>query len=61
MGSGSGSLSGDVEAGGRQGKDGLGGVPDDAVTRDAKGKAGTVDTTNADKGYPKNNDPSSGL
>jgi hypothetical protein len=33
---------------GRQAKDGLDGLPNDAVTRDAKNKAGTVDTTNPD-------------
>lgn len=30
---------------GREGKDNLGGIPNDAVTRDAKNKSGTVDTT----------------
>lgn len=47
--------------GGRQGKDDLGGIPNDAVTREAKGKTGTVDTTGKDYGYPQKNDPSSGL
>ena len=31
---------------GREGKDGLGGIPNDAVTRDAKDKSGFADTTN---------------
>ncbi|CAI6332741.1 unnamed protein product [Periconia digitata] len=31
---------------GRQAKDGLSGIPNDAVTRDAKDKAGLADTTN---------------
>jgi hypothetical protein len=48
-------------AGGREGKDNLGGLPNDAVTREAKGKSGTVDTTGKDYGYPHKNDPSSGL
>lgn len=47
--------------GARQGKDGLGGIPDDAVTKEAKGKNGTVRTTNEDKGYPRESDPSKGL
>nr|POE49265.1 hypothetical protein CFP56_32415 [Quercus suber] len=38
-----------------------GGIPNDAVTRDAKDKAGLEDTTNQDKGYPQKSDPSSGL
>jgi hypothetical protein len=46
---------------GRTGKDGLGGIPSDAVTRDKKGAAGTVRTENEDKGYPKESDPSSGI
>ena len=45
---------------GREGKDNLGGIPNDAVTRDAKGKAGTTETTGKDHGYPQKNDPSSG-
>ena len=31
---------------GREGADGLSGLPNDAVTRDAKNKAGLEDTTN---------------
>lgn len=46
---------------GRQAKDGLEGLPNDAVTRDKKGNQSTVDTTGADYGYPQKNDPSSGL
>jgi len=46
---------------GREGQDNLGGVPNDAVTRDAKGKAGTAETTGKDYGYPQKSDPSSGL
>ena len=42
---------------GREGKDGLGGIPNDAVTRDAKNKTGTENTTNKDYGYPQKNDP----
>ena len=48
--------------GGREGKDGLEGVPNDAVTREAKDKKeGLVDTTGKDYGYPQKSDPSSGL
>lgn len=43
---------------GREGKDGLSGIPNDAVTREAKNKSGLADTTGQDYGYPKN-DPSS--
>jgi hypothetical protein len=46
---------------GRQGKDGLSGLPNDAVSRGKKGAEGTVDTTGEDYGYPKQNDPSSGV
>ncbi|KAK4993424.1 hypothetical protein LTR50_000354 [Elasticomyces elasticus] len=46
---------------GRQGHDGLGGLPNDAVAREAKGKPGTEDTTKKDYGYPHKSDPSSGL
>ncbi|KAK3060969.1 hypothetical protein LTS18_007313 [Coniosporium uncinatum] len=46
---------------GRQAKDGLGGIPNDAVTRDAKDKAGLADTTGKDYGYPQKNDPSEGV
>lgn len=42
---------------GRESKDGLGGIPNDAVTRDAKDKTNTTDTTGADYGYPQKNDP----
>ncbi|KAH0171955.1 hypothetical protein KCU67_g1932, partial [Aureobasidium melanogenum] len=42
---------------GREGKDGLSGIPNDAVTREAKNKSGLSDTTGQDYGYPKN-DPS---
>lgn len=45
---------------GREGKDNLGGIPSDAVTRDAKNKVPT-DTTNKDHGYPQKSDPSSGI
>ncbi|KAF2746298.1 hypothetical protein M011DRAFT_91762 [Sporormia fimetaria CBS 119925] len=45
---------------GRQGKDGLDGIPNDAVTRDAKDKAGLAQTTGKDYGYPQKSDPSSG-
>ncbi|ORY14421.1 hypothetical protein BCR34DRAFT_585815 [Clohesyomyces aquaticus] len=46
---------------GRQAHDGLDGIPSDAVTRDAKNKAGVTETTGKDYGYPQKNDPSSGL
>ncbi|KAK5124798.1 hypothetical protein LTR85_001511 [Meristemomyces frigidus] len=42
---------------GREGAEGLGGIPNDAVTREAKGKKGLEDTTNKDYGYPQKNDP----
>jgi hypothetical protein len=47
--------------GGREAHDNLGGIPNDAVTREAKHKSGTVDTTGKDYGYPQKSDPSSGL
>jgi len=37
---------------GRQGSDKLGGLPNDAVTRDKKNAKGTVDTTGEDLGVP---------
>lgn len=43
---------GDVGAAGREGKDGLGGIPNDAVSREAKKHSGLVNTTNPDKGTP---------
>jgi hypothetical protein len=46
---------------GRQAHDGLDGIPNDAVTRDAKHKAGVSETTGKDYGYPEKSDPSSGL
>lgn len=42
---------------GREAEEGLGGIPNDAVTRDAKNKAGLQDTTGKDYGYPQKNDP----
>lgn len=39
----------------------VGGLPNDAVARDAKDKSGLVDTTKKDYGYPQKNDPSKGL
>ena len=48
--------------GGREGQDQLGGLPNDALTREAKDKKeGVVDTTGKDYGYPQKSDPSSGL
>ena len=47
--------------GGREAKDNLGGIPNDAVTREAKGKEGLADTTGKDYGYPQQKDPSAGL
>lgn len=46
---------------GRTAKDGLSGIPNDAVTRDKKNASGLADTTGKDYGYPQNNDPSSGI
>jgi hypothetical protein len=46
---------------GRTAKDGLDGLPNDAVSRDKKDAAGLEDTTGKDYGYPSKNDPSSGL
>ena len=42
------------------GRVGVDGIPNDAVTRDAKDKAGLAQTTGKDYGYPSKNDPSSG-
>jgi hypothetical protein len=50
----------DVGSTGRQAKDGLSGIPNDAVTRDAKDKKGLEQTTGKDYGYPKESDPSAG-
>ncbi|CAA9961345.1 hypothetical protein PTNB73_04945 [Pyrenophora teres f. teres] len=53
-----------VAAGGpaaREAKDGLGGLPNDAVSREAKDHSGLADTTGKDYGYPGKNDPSSGM
>jgi hypothetical protein len=47
--------------GARQGHDNLGGLPSDAVTKEARGKAGLADTMGKDYGYPQKNDPSSGI
>ncbi|KAJ4392686.1 hypothetical protein N0V91_011308 [Didymella pomorum] len=41
-----------VGAAGREGKDGLGGIPNDAVSREAKHHAGLAQTTNKDFGTP---------
>lgn len=62
--SGSGSLrepavGGDASGAGRQAKDGLSGIPNDAVSRDQKNHSGLADTTGKDYGYPAKNDPSS--
>ncbi|KAF2140640.1 uncharacterized protein K452DRAFT_319544 [Aplosporella prunicola CBS 121167] len=46
---------------GRTAKDGLSGIPNDAVTRDAKDKAGLEQTTGKDHGYPQKSDPSTGV
>jgi hypothetical protein len=50
-----------VENVGRTAKDGLKGIPNDAVTRDKKDASGLADTTGKDYGYPEKSDPSSGL
>ncbi|KAK4546797.1 hypothetical protein LTR36_001529 [Oleoguttula mirabilis] len=39
------------------GREGTSGIPNDAVTRDAKGKKGLEDTTGKDYGYPQKSDP----
>jgi hypothetical protein len=44
-------------AAGREAKDGLGGIPNDAVSRDQKDHKGLADTTGKDYGYPQKNDP----
>ncbi|KZM22083.1 hypothetical protein ST47_g6811 [Ascochyta rabiei] len=41
-----------VGAAGREGKDGLGGIPNDAVSRDQKDHPGLANTTGKDKGTP---------
>ena len=46
---------------GREAKDGLGGIPNDAVSREAKDHSGLADTTGKDYGYPQQNDPSAGV
>lgn len=46
---------------GRQGKDDLGGLPNDAVARGKKDKEGLAHTTGKDYGYPQKSDPSEGL
>ncbi|PSN66189.1 hypothetical protein BS50DRAFT_409562 [Corynespora cassiicola Philippines] len=46
---------------GRQAKDGLSGIPNDAVTRDQKDHSGLDQTTGKDYGYPQKNDPSAGV
>lgn len=43
--------------GGNVGRQGVDGIPNDAVTREAKNKQGLADTTNADYGYPQKSDP----
>jgi hypothetical protein len=52
---------GDASGAGREGKDGLGGIPNDAVTRDQKDHKGLAQTTGKDYGYPSKADPSSGV
>lgn len=42
---------------GAVGREGASGIPDDAVTREAKGKTGLEETTGKDYGYPQKNDP----
>ena len=52
-------ISGNVQGQGvgREGADGLGGIPNDAVAQGSKNKAGLAQTTGEDKGYPEKNDP----
>jgi hypothetical protein len=52
---------GSASGAGREGKDGLGGIPNDAVTRDQKDHKGLEQTTGKDYGYPAKADPSSGM
>ncbi|KAF1945933.1 hypothetical protein EJ02DRAFT_451041 [Clathrospora elynae] len=52
---------GGVGAAGHEAKDGLGGISNDAVSRDQKNHSGLAQTTNEDKGYPSKSDPSSGV
>lgn len=52
---------GDARGAGREAKDGLSGIPNDAVTRDQKDHAGLAQTTGKDYGYPGKADPSSGM
>jgi hypothetical protein len=63
--SGSGSLrepaTGDASGAAREAKDGLSGIPNDAVTRDQKDHKGLAQTTGKDYGYPSKTDPSSGV
>lgn len=63
--SGSGSLrepaTGDASGAAREAKDGLSGIPNDAVTRDQKNHSGLEQTTGKDYGYPEKNDPRSGV
>ncbi|KAH7385930.1 hypothetical protein BKA66DRAFT_65104 [Pyrenochaeta sp. MPI-SDFR-AT-0127] len=63
--SGGGSLrepaTGHAGSSGREAKDGLSGIPNDAVTRDQKDHSGLQDTTGKDYGYPSKNDPSAGV
>ncbi|KAF2251153.1 hypothetical protein BU26DRAFT_563098 [Trematosphaeria pertusa] len=51
----------EVGSTGRQAKDGLSGIPNDAVSREKKDHKGLAQTTGKDYGYPQKNDPSSGL
>ncbi|OAK95528.1 hypothetical protein IQ06DRAFT_258709 [Phaeosphaeriaceae sp. SRC1lsM3a] len=54
-------VGGDASGAGRQAKDGLSGIPNDAVTRDQKDHKGLEQTTGKDYGYPSKNDPSAGI
>lgn len=61
--SGGGSLrepaTGHAGSSGREAKDGLSGIPNDAVTRDQKDHSGLEQTTGKDYGYPAKSDPTS--
>ncbi|KAK3722399.1 hypothetical protein LTR37_002390 [Vermiconidia calcicola] len=46
---------------GREGAEGLGGIPNDAVAQGSKNKSSLEDTTGKDYGYPQKSDPSSGF
>lgn len=52
---------GDASGAARQAKDGLSGIPNDAVIRDQKGHTGLEQTTGKEYVYPRKAEPSSGI